>query len=78
MNYVAIGVLLLMLCLSGCGGRTYYKNPNASDVQEEKDYNECDFEAAKATGNLADKDSRSDRVKELIDKCMKARGYSPK
>jgi len=78
MKYTAIGMLLLTLFACGCGGRTYYKNPNASDVQEEKDYNECDFEAAKATGNLADKDGRADRTKELVDKCMKARGYSPK
>ena len=75
-----LGWILLFgaLCAFGCGGRTYYKNPNASSVQEEKDYNECDFEAAKATGNLPDKDGREDRTKELVDKCMKARGYSPK
>jgi len=72
---------LLCLCLApvlgGCGGRTYYKSPNATPAQEEKDFRECDFESSKATGNLPDKDDRNDRVKELVDKCMRARGYAP-
>lgn len=78
MKCLSLVLLSVSLFVFGCGGRTYYKSPTASSVQEEKDYNECDFEAAKATGNLPNKDDRTDRVKELQDKCMRARGYTPK
>lgn len=76
MKYTAWIMVLLSLATCGCGGRTYYKNPNASPSQESKDYSECDFEASKATGNLPNRSDREDRVKELVDKCMKARGYT--
>jgi hypothetical protein len=77
MKLAAMTVLLVSLFACGCGGRTYYKNPNASSAQEEKDYRECDFEASKATGNLPDKSDRADRIKELVDKCMRAKSYTP-
>ncbi|MGD9610903.1 MAG: hypothetical protein AB7U59_15980 [Desulfovibrionaceae bacterium] len=76
MRHTALIMMLLALVVGGCGGRTYYKNPSASPAQEQKDYSECDFEAAKATGNLPSKAEREDRLKELVDKCMKARGYT--
>lgn len=78
MRYTAMGVLCVALFVFGCGGRTYYKNPNAPSVQEEKDYSECNYEAARATGNLPDNGERRDRVEDLVHKCMKARGYAPK
>ena len=70
-------IAVTAVLLAGCGGRVAYKNPNASQAQQEQDYRECDFEAAKATGNLADKGDREDRMKDLVDKCMRARGYTP-
>lgn len=68
MKRMAMVMLAGSLLVCGCGGgRTYYKNANASPAQESKDYSECDFEAAKATGNLPSKAEREERVKELVD-----------
>lgn len=77
MKRMLLTAVVAAVLLAGCGGRVTYKNPNASAAQAEKDYRECDFEAAKATGNLADKGDREDRIKDLVDKCMRAKGYNP-
>ncbi len=77
MRLATLCLLSASLFVFGCGGRTYYKSQHATPAQEEKDYRECDFEAAKATGNLPDPDERESRVRELLDKCMRARGYVP-
>lgn len=66
---------LLVLSLSGCGGRHIYVSPDRSPAQEEKDYYDCRFDAEKSTGNLSNKENRDDRVNTMIDSCMRARGY---
>ena len=68
---------LTALPVCGCGGKTSYKNPEATPAQTQRDHSECDYEAAKATGNLPDTSERENRVKELFDKCLRARGYTP-
>jgi hypothetical protein len=73
-------MLLLLagaLAVGGCGGRTYYKNPDATPAQEERDYRECDYEASRFTVALPEKETRTERLEELRDKCMRARGYAP-
>ncbi len=69
--------LLLALLLGGCGGKTVYTHPDFDKTQSEQDYHGCAFEAQKATGNLADDSSRKERVEEMIDSCMRSKGYSP-
>jgi hypothetical protein len=66
---------LLILGLSACGGRTVYKSADRSPAQEEKDYYECRFDAEKSTGNLNSNDDREERVKSMIERCMRSRGY---
>jgi len=68
--------LVLALAAAGCGGRSTYTHPMKDAGQEKADYADCDWEASKATGNLQKSGERSDRIEELIDKCMKAKGYS--
>lgn len=70
--------LLLALLLGGCGGKTpVYTHPELGKVQAEQDYHGCVFEAQKATGNLADDSSRKERVAEMIESCMRSKGYTP-
>lgn len=71
----AVLALALALVAGGCGGRSTYTHPVNDKVKEESDYSDCDWEASKATGNLQKNGDRSSRIEELIDKCMKARGY---
>lgn len=73
---MALVLLVAALPVCGCGGTPSYNNPEATPAQTQRDYRECDFEAAKATGNLPDKSDREARVKELLDKCLRARGYT--
>ncbi len=70
---LSLGVVLM---LAACGGRTVYLHPERTAQDEEKDYYECSFEAQKSTGNLEDSGDREDRVKEMIDSCMRSKGYS--
>lgn len=75
---LAAVVLAAALAAGGCGGRAKYTHPYKDLAQEESDYSECDWEASKATGNVQKSGDRSERIDELIDKCMKAKGYRPK
>lgn len=68
---------LLVLSLSACGGgRAVYTHPDRSAGDEQQDYQECLFEAQKATGNLEDSGDREDRITEMVDSCMRSKGYS--
>jgi len=78
MGAFAALTLVAALAVGGCGSKSQYTHPNKGSNQEEADRAECDWEASKATGNVADGSDRSDRIGELIDKCMKAKGYRPK
>ena len=69
--------LALATLLAGCGGRTKYVNHDKAAAQEEQDYADCDWEASKSTAGLRDSSDREDRIKELIEKCMKSKGYKP-
>jgi hypothetical protein len=62
------------LSASACGG-TSYVNSQKSPAQRDQDLADCDWEASRSTGNMAAKGERKDRVQELIEKCMKAKGY---
>lgn len=68
-------LLLGLLLLTPACGRHVYTSSSRSAEQEERDYNECAYEAEKATGNLSKKEDRSDRVENMIDLCMKSKGY---
>lgn len=70
-----LAAVLAAAILAGCGGRPKFESPEKSSAQEERDYSECDWEASRATAGLADKGDRNDRVPELIEKCMWAKGY---
>lgn len=67
---------ITFVLLTACGGRTVYMNPERSPQDEEKDYYDCLYEAQKATGNLDDSGDREDRIEEMIDSCMRSKGYS--
>lgn len=69
-------ILALAAWLAGCGGKPRYESPEKSQVQAGRDQAECDWEASKATGNVPSSGERQERIKELIDKCMKAKGYA--
>ena len=80
---VAVKRLVLVLAavsllLTACGGRPRFESPDRTASEEERDYSECDWEASRATAGLADSGERDDRVRDLVVKCMRARGYSPK
>lgn len=66
----------LLLC--GCGGRDKYTKVDAELTQEERDYNECDWEASRSLGSAVKDGDRSERIEELVDKCMTAKGYRKK
>lgn len=66
------------LLAAGCGSGARYVSPVKDQAQMEQDLAECDWEASRATGNLAQSGDRADRVAELVDKCMKAKGYKAK
>jgi hypothetical protein len=68
----------IVLLVGGCGGKPHFENPEKAPAQENADYSDCDWEASKATANLANTDERQDRITELVDKCMKAKGYTKK
>jgi hypothetical protein len=73
--------LTVCLLLAGCGGggqAKYEMSPGKGEVQQSQDYADCDWEASKATAGLQDKSDREGRIKELIDKCMQAKGYKTK
>ncbi len=78
MTAFAALTLVAALAVGGCGGKSKYTHPSKGPDQEDADRAECDWEASKATGNVANGSDRSDRIGELIDKCMKAKGYRPR
>lgn len=69
------GLLLACLLAGGCGGKPRYERAGATSAQQEQDNADCAWEAAKATGNMPD-EGRSDRLQELLDACMRAKGYA--
>ena len=73
-------VTLLLAALAavsafGCAAKPMYESPERSQAQMERDFSDCDWEAARATGNVAKGADRQTRIEELLDKCMKAKGY---
>lgn len=78
MKGLAIVLAAVSLLLAGCGGRPRFESPDRTALQEERDYAECDWEASRATAGLADSGERDGRVRDLVVKCMRARGYGPK
>lgn len=67
---IVLAAAAFLLC--GCGGREKYTKADAELTQEERDYDECDWEASRSVGSTV-KDG--DRIEELVDKCMRAKGY---
>lgn len=63
----------LLLC--SCGGREKYTKADAELTQEERDYDECDWEASRSVGSTVKDGDRIERIEELVDKCMRAKGY---
>ncbi|MBI4803773.1 MAG: hypothetical protein HY795_00895 [Desulfovibrio sp.] len=59
----------------GCSAKPMYESPERTQAQMERDFSDCDWEAARATGNVAKGGDRQARIEELLDKCMKAKGY---
>lgn len=71
-------LVCMLLMTAGCGaGRDVYHHPDLNAQDEERDYNNCLFEAQKSTGNLSDSDDREDRIEEMVDSCMRSKGYTP-
>jgi len=76
MRSVTLFVIALTAVLaSGCSAKPMYESPERSQAQMERDFSDCDWEAARATGNVAKGSDRQARIEELLDKCMKAKGY---
>jgi len=63
------------LLSAGCGGREKYAKVDAELSQEERDYDECDWEASRSVGSAVKDGDRAERIEELVDKCMRAKGY---
>ncbi|KAF0235273.1 MAG: hypothetical protein FD177_27 [Desulfovibrionaceae bacterium] len=63
------------LLLGGCGGRDKYSKADAELTQEERDYDECDWEVTRSVGSTVKDGDRTERIEELVDKCMRAKGY---
>lgn len=72
---MAAGLLLACLMAGGCGGTPRYERSGATPAQQEQDNADCAWEAAKATGNMPGS-GREERLKELMDACMRAKGYA--
>lgn len=70
--------LCTALLAAGCGGASKYEHPEVSKAQLERDNADCQWEAARATGNLPKDSDYKSRSEELFDKCMKAKGYTRK
>jgi hypothetical protein len=68
-------VAVAMVSVFGCSAKPMYESPERSHAQMERDFSDCDWEAARATGNVAKGNDRQTRIEELLDKCMKAKGY---
>lgn len=67
--------LVATLGLCACGGRTVFIHPERTSAEEETDFFDCQFQAQSATGNLADSSEREDRIEEITESCMRAKGY---
>jgi len=72
---MVLAVALAAFAAPGCGGKQKYVSHEKSQVQQDQDLADCDWEASRATGNVASSGERKDRIQELVDKCMKAKGY---
>ncbi|WP_243439265.1 hypothetical protein [Fundidesulfovibrio soli] len=72
---MASGLILACLLAGGCGGAPRYERHGATPAQQEQDNADCAWEAAKATGNMPGT-GREERVQELMDACMRAKGYA--
>lgn len=71
-----LSVAALLLC--GCGGREKYGKVDTERTQEDLDYDQCDWEASRSVSAVPKDSDRQDRIEELVDKCMKAKGYRKK
>lgn len=84
--------LVLALLLTGCATQPRYewRHPHGDKAQFDKDYAQCSYEAAAATGSyspnnrgyrtelgsmVADNIDKNQRHNEIGNLCMKARGY---
>jgi hypothetical protein len=75
MRVVFLLAAVAAVAVSGCSAKPMYESPERSQAQMERDFSDCDWEAARATGNVAKGADRQARIEELLDKCMKAKGY---
>lgn len=69
---LALGACLL---IGGCGGSARYERPGQDEARAEQDQAECLWKAEQATGNLPES-GRKERITQLVDACMKAKGYA--
>ena len=72
-----VGAAFTVLSFMGCSG-TRYEHPEVSKAHVEEDNSDCEWEAARATGNLPKDSDYKKRSEELFAKCMKAKGYIKK
>lgn len=69
----------LVVMLAGCGGRLV--NPNVSQAQAQRDWDECDYEARRSVpvpygrGQTAAVIGASMQINDLRMQCMRLRGY---
>ena len=75
-NLPILLLCLFVLLLQSCGKRRSARMKKYGAKQTDQDYNECLFEVQKATGNLEDSRLRDDRIKEMVDICMRSKGYA--
>jgi hypothetical protein len=70
-----IWIAALGLALSGCGSGEWVK-PGGGGSQA--DFDECKYEAEKAIAVVRDPFERAFRKQELMESCLRLRGYSPR
>lgn len=83
-------ILALYLTLTSCAEPTVYQKQNITTDQQQQDYAQCKFEAAKATGSspsgsitdytsgtIANDIATGIRQGEIFKLCLEAKGYRP-
>ena len=82
---INLGIFVLALALSGCAEKVIWIQPELTNTEAQRQFAQCEYESTAATQNV-DYGFRSIfgqaldqgmRRKDLMEKCLRAKGFSP-
>ena len=76
-RFVAVAFLALSALALGCAGSGPHSD-NVPQATVDADYNECESRAFVSTALIQSPGEAEARQQEIVDECMKERGYSVK